>query len=222
MSQTNYNYKMNYFTAPLSNRFFNVFIVLLVCSTGAFAQVNKCVDGKGGISYSETPCESLQQGKQILGRDATASDPERDAFSRQQHRESLNRTMQQQRDMIDGYPPPLPQRSSVEKIDKPVVERDVEGCETYSSTKGCIGGERSRNPNWSPSKGYFGGGGPADQRRANEEARRAASSPGQMNCDRAGCWGSQNGVRYNRAAGGNLIGTNGQFCIRAGNTFSCN
>lgn len=52
-------------------------------------------------------------------------------------------------------------------------------------------------------------------------ARRA---PGQLvNCDAAGCWGAQNGVRYNLVAGGNLQGTDGSFCARgAGNTFSCN
>jgi len=48
--------------------------------------------------------------------------------------------------------------------------------------------------------------------------------PGQLvNCDAAGCWGAQNGVRYNLVAGGNLQGTDGSFCTRgAGNTFHCN
>lgn len=194
----------------------------LMFASTAFAQVNKCVGSDGKISYSEVSCASMQQGRQILGRDATASNLERDALSRQQHRESLNRTMQQQRDAINGHSSPPFRRAADEKDDERVVAKDVEGCETYSSAKGCIGGERSRNPMWSPNKGYFGGGGPADQRRASEEARRAASRPGRMNCDKAGCWGSENGVRYNNAAGGNLIGTNGQFCVRAGNSFSCN
>ena len=52
----------------------------------------------------------------------------------------------------------------------------------------------------------------------------ARRGPGQfVNCDTAGCWGSQNGVRYNFGAGGNLHGTDGSFCTRsASNTFSCN
>lgn len=57
-----------------------------------------------------------------------------------------------------------------------------------------------------------------------EPAPPARRGPGQLvNCDRAGCWGSQNGIRYNFGAGGNLHGTDGSFCARgAGNTFSCN
>ncbi|MCY1245543.1 hypothetical protein D9M72_587030 [compost metagenome] len=104
------------------------------------------------------------------------------------------------------------------------VSADSEQCETYGTRKGCYGGERARNPKWSPTRGYHGSGGPADQQYEAERRARAASAPGQMvNCDAAGCWGSQNGVRYNRVAGGNLAGTNGSFCTRgAGNTFSCN
>lgn len=61
----------------------------------------------------------------------------------------------------------------------------------------------------------------ADRRRNERQPR---IGPGQLvNCDAAGCWGSQNGVRYNRDAGGNLAGTDGSFCARgAGNTFNCN
>lgn len=57
-----------------------------------------------------------------------------------------------------------------------------------------------------------------------EPAPPMRRGPGQfVNCDTAGCWGAQNGVRYNFGAGGNLHGTDGSFCVRgAGNTFSCN
>ena len=207
---------------PTLGKQLSALLVLLSCATATLAQVNKCVDSKGKISYSEISCASTKQGGQLLGREATAANPERDAYSRQLHRESLNRTMQQQRDAIDGYPARPPRRASVEQDDDQVTARDTEGCETYSPAKGCIGGERARNPNWSPRKGYFGGGGPADQRRALEEVPRAASAPGYMNCNASGCWGSQNGVRYNKVANGNLVGTNGQFCVRAGNSFNCN
>lgn len=57
-----------------------------------------------------------------------------------------------------------------------------------------------------------------------QPAPLARRGPGQfVNCDQAGCWGAQNGTRYNFVAGGNLQGTDGSFCTRgAGNTFSCN
>ncbi|AVQ81686.1 hypothetical protein C4F17_12405 [Variovorax sp. PMC12] len=66
------------------------------------------------------------------------------------------------------------------------------------------------------------GAAPAAQR--YEPAQPVHRGPGQfVNCDQAGCWGAQNGVRYNFVAGGNLQGTDGTFCARgAGNTFSCN
>lgn len=57
-----------------------------------------------------------------------------------------------------------------------------------------------------------------------EPAQPVRRGPGQfVNCDQAGCWGAQNGTRYNFVAGGNLQGTDGSFCTRgAGNTFNCN
>lgn len=65
---------------------------------------------------------------------------------------------------------------------------------------------------------------PAQQQQYYQPAPPARRGPGQLvNCDTAGCWGAQNGVRYNYGAGGNLHGTDGSFCARgAGNTFSCN
>ena len=66
------------------------------------------------------------------------------------------------------------------------------------------------------------GAAPAAQR--YEPAQPVRRGPGQfVNCDQAGCWGAQNGVRYSYVAGGNLQGADGSFCARgAGNTFSCN
>lgn len=65
---------------------------------------------------------------------------------------------------------------------------------------------------------------PAAAQQQYQPALPARTGPGQfVNCDAAGCWGAQNGVRYNFGAGGNLHGTDGSFCTRgAGNTFSCN
>lgn len=164
----------------------------------------------------------------MLGRNATDSPV--DPYAAQRNLDSIERSRQLQQDMVDSSiqqsqgsggaialnpgraAPPAP------------VTADSEPCDTYGTRKGCYGGERGRNPKWSPTRGYYGSGGPADQQYEAERRARAASAPGQMvNCDTAGCWGSQNGVRYNRVAGGNLSGTNGSFCTRgAGNTFSCN
>jgi hypothetical protein len=208
-------------------RFVLAFAVLLASAGGACAQVNKCTDASGKVSYSEQACTGTQRGGQVLGIEATRMDPARDRISAQLHRESLNRTMQGQREMIDGPP----RQASAETDDEApapqsarpaaIAEADpTASCDTYSTRAGCIGGRRETNSTWSPREGYYGvdhpGGPPA--------AAPLAAGPGSLvNCDQAGCWGSANGVRYNRAAGGNLIGTNGSFCTRgAGNNFSCN
>ena len=168
----------------------------------------------------------MQRGGQVLGREATRMDPERERYNAQLHRESLNRTMQGQRELIDGPP----RQASTETDDeapaprstRPAAVAEVDptaSCDTYSTRAGCIGGSRATNSTWSPRKGYYGGDHPG-----GPPAAPAAVGPGSLvNCDTAGCWGSANGVRYNRAAGGNLVGTNGAFCTRgAGNNFSCN
>lgn len=46
-------------------------VVLALSAAGASAQVHKCVDAKGKISYSETPCSAAERGGQVLGSEAT-------------------------------------------------------------------------------------------------------------------------------------------------------
>jgi len=93
-------------------------------------------------------------------------------------------------------------------------------CQTTSTRKGCIGGSRSTNSNWSPRRGYYGGGGPADQQyeREQEQARQAAAAraarPSEQltNCNANGCWDSQ-GNRYKRTGDGSrLTGADGRTC----------
>lgn len=207
-----------------------IFGILAVMSLETEAQVHRCTDSNGKTSFSDVPCPiTAKNSEQVLGRSATETSA--DPFAAQRNIESIERARQLQQETVEG----LIQQSrgtsgattmSSGRSAASARQTPAEGeqCETYGTRKGCYGGERARNQKWSTARGYHGSGGPADQQYDAERRARAASAPGQMvNCDAAGCWGSQNGVRYNRVAGGNLQGTNGSFCARgAGNTFSCN
>lgn len=55
-----------------------------------------------------------------------------------------------------------------------------------------------------------------------ESRERARSAQAQItSCDKAGCWDT-NGARYNRAAGGNFVRSDGEFCRRVGPALQCN
>ena len=60
-----------------------------------------------------------------------------------------------------------------------------------------------------------------EQRKAQRQRQAAAQSGQLVNCDQAGCWGT-NGQRYNNAAGGNFYRNDGAFCLRNGPTVTCN
>lgn len=207
-------------------------------STTVTGQVHKCVDSSGRISYSQIPCQGAQRGGQVLGREATEMRNEPDGYRHQLQMESLNRTHQQQRELIDGpAPPPQPatSRAASQGDEPPTVgeAEETEKCETYSLHKGCIGGERSRNPNWSARKGYFGSGGPADRKREQQEAAAEAARaeatrkqslhpPRVSKCNDRGCWDNA-GNRYNRIRDDNeFFSTNGKFCRIVGQNMTCN
>jgi hypothetical protein len=187
--------------------------VLLATAGGACAQVNKCTDASGKVSYSEQACTDAQRGGQVLGREATRMDPERDRYNAQLHRESLNRTMQGQRELIDGPPPsaedearyeaprPAPAPYNPNKLIDEQSERNM-----AKRMAELEGGRRQR----------------ADQQQEQQQQRRQRQGPTSFSgCDTAGCWGN-NGVHYSRVAGGNMAGSDGSFCSTAnGQNFSC-
>lgn len=60
-----------------------------------------------------------------------------------------------------------------------------------------------------------------EQRSSQRQRQAAAQSSQLVNCDKAGCW-STDGQRYNNAAGGNFIRSDGVFCVRNGPVVTCN
>lgn len=212
-------------------------LVGLLAVGGASAQVHRCIDAAGKAAYSDTPCAtSAKRAEQVLGREATES--RFDPYAGQRNLQSIERARAIQQGTVDrsieqAQGPAAatmlgaPNRAAA----APVRSAEVEGCETRTGRGDCIGGERRQNPNWSPRRGYFGGGGPADQRYEADRARRAAASeqaesdrPATLtNCNAGGCW-DDSGNRYNRTGDGSrLVGPTGQVCReKAGGHVSCN
>lgn len=208
---------------------------LLVLGIEGAAQVHKCTDSSGKSTFSDTPCPtSAKQSQQVLGASATISP--NDPLASQRTRMSIERAAEINRSTSEFSIEQSQSTARGSEIDAGRTRNEgprsafapdqYDAPETVTPRNGPIGGSRASNPNWSPRRGYYGGGGPADQRYEAEQAARQRQrvAPGQMvNCDRAGCWGANNGVRYNFAAGGNMNGSDGSFCTRTGpNGFNCN
>jgi hypothetical protein len=204
---------------------------IALAAVSANAQVHRCIDAGGKATYSDVPCtSSAKQATQVLGR--TATDTVDDPYARERNLVSIERARAIQQGTVNSAIRQEQASSGALLLGRSDNRRatpaaspseDTEGCETYSPRRGCYGGERAHNPNWSPRAGYHGGGGPADQRKEAQEQAAARALPTSFTgCDKAGCW-SNTGARYSFVAGGNLSGPGGQFCTRgAGNTFSCN
>jgi len=204
-------------------------LAAMVLVLPAGAQVHKCVDAAGKVSFSDAPCPaSAKQSQRVMGEEATST---YDPYAHERTMQSYERDSAINR----AYAPQLNSGGNAAAMDagrtgsgpgprSAFAPQYEDQPQTENSRRGPIGGSREGNPNWSPRRGYYGGGGPADQRYEADQAARRVSAPGQMvNCDSAGCWGANNGVRYNSAGGGNLIGTNGSFCTNAGGgMFHCN
>lgn len=183
---------------------FAVTAFLLLAASAGHAQVHKCVDAAGKVSYSETPCgASAKQSQQMMGRQATST---YDPYAAQRTMESYERATAISRSINDGAAAQQPD------VGGGIIDNSPSGPGGTNRKFDAANAQRARLA--------------AEQARRIEEEREArrASSPVQLvNCDPMGCWGANNGVRYNFVAGGNLQGTNGQFCARgAGNNFSCN
>lgn len=204
---------------------------LLSLAGSASAQVYRCVDSTGRQAFSDAPCAAnAQSGAQVLGAGATQRlGADEEAAASQRNLQSIERARALQQDTVNasigaaqtqapgGLTPAPSYLTGAPTQPAPPADR----AETYSPRRGGIGGSREVNPNWSPSRGYYGGGGPADQRHDAQQAARRAAAPGRMVCDKTGCWGSNNGIRYESVGGGHLKGPDGVLCRKAGDRFHC-
>lgn len=210
--------------------------LLLACS--ASAQVFRCVDASGKTIYADTPCvtDKTKRADQVLDRSAT--EQRWDPYAGDRNMESIQRARAIQQGSVDTVTrqsqgeggaavigSPAPRQRAVESQ---ASDSNPESCDTYSTRKGCMGGARGNNPNWSPRRGYYGGGGSADrayeqeQERARDAAARAPVPIAATNCNASGCWDSA-GNRYNRTGRGDKFWrSDGKFCQSNGSSITCN
>jgi hypothetical protein len=214
---------------------------MLLVALPVAAQVHKCIDAVGKTAFSDTPCPSnAKSAARILDSSATERRPEEEATAAERNMRSIedaSRILQEPTsDAQIGAPAAMvaPRQRATQQIgsaqSSPDVHPDDLACDTVSPRKGCVGGARQANPNWSPRRGYFGGGGPADQRYQQEQerareaaARAAAAGPERVSrCDGGGCWDTS-GNRYSRTGDGqHFRRSDGALCRANGNTFNCN
>lgn len=216
---------------------FSFAMVLALAAGASHAQVHKCVDAAGKVSYSETPCgAAAKQSQQMMGREATST---YDPYAHQRTMQSYQRDSAINR----AYAPQLDARGDA---GGGIVDASRTGgtqprsasapqyddqSQTQSTRKGPIGGSRDVNPNWSPRRGYYGGGGPADQKyEAEQEGNqrlpgRGAAFPKTLSrCDGSYCYDTTGGS-YLRNGDGTLLKSGGGVCRQTPGLpgqFTCN
>ncbi|MNX79855.1 hypothetical protein D3C86_1114990 [compost metagenome] len=179
-----------------------VFLVTAVLAAGAIAQVHKCVDAAGKITFSDVLCPTTsKKAARVLGADATDRRWENEAFGRERNMQSIENATRILRE---------PTSDALGDSGGGIIQSDPN--------------ERIRAQDDRNMQRRLGELEVDRQRREERAQARAAAAPPPIaaNCDAAGCWDTL-GNRYNRTGNGrNFWRQDGKFCRAAGNTFSCN
>jgi hypothetical protein len=194
--------------------FLSALAVLLFAAFGARAQIYKCRDANGKVTYSQTACAGSGQ---LLDGHHPSSAPLRELTQRRQ----VERARQlQQLGAPSPAPAVIPGAQAQGCLDEQGV-RNVEAAATsirlHALDREVHAEQIRRAKACEPLMSD-------DEMRAFKEqvrARRRASRPVTIMCDHVGCNGSD-GSHYTPAAGGNLIRQDGTFCVRTGMTAQCN
>lgn len=220
----------------------SLLLAAMACiSASVGAQVLRCVAADGKVTYGDGAgcATSAKPVERVLGREATEQRDEPEGYRRQLQMESIQRARRIRQDTVEGVAQQsqgsggagiMEQEPASQSTDRAKVSLATStSCDTYSPRKGCIGGGRAENPNWSARRGYHGGGGPTDRQYELEAelARRAATTaatqrPSMLtNCNASGCWDSS-GNRYDRVGDGTkFIGPGGGMCRQVGQRVIC-
>ncbi|MGJ3704611.1 DUF4124 domain-containing protein [Variovorax sp. AFSI2.2] len=180
---------------------------LLAASFAACAQVHRCTDAAGKVSFSDTACPTTaKQAARVLGADATDRRWENEVYGRQRNMESIENAARLLReptsDAVGDAGGGIIQSDPNERI----RAQDERNMQRRMAT---MDADRARR---------------AERDARADEARQAGSgAPTTItNCNASGCWDSA-GNRYNRTGDGrNFWRADGKFCRANGNTFSCN
>lgn len=178
----------------------------LVVSCGASAQVHRCTDAAGKVSFSDTACPTTsKQAARVLGADATDRRWENEVYGRQRNMESIENATRILReptsDAVGDGGGGIIQSDPNERIraqdDRNMQRRMAE-----------IDADRARR---------------AERDARAEEARRASRGGPTLltNCNATGCWDNA-GNRYNRRGDGQTLWSgDGRVCRPRGNAIYC-
>lgn len=182
-------------------------VFLLVAAFGASAQVHRCIDAAGKVSFSDTICPSTaKSAARVLGADATAPRWENEAYGRERNMQSIENASRILREPTSD------------------ARGDSGGGIIQSDPNERIRAQDQRNMQRRAAEIDADRIKQEDRAARNEEARQAAARAPKVitNCNAGGCWDSA-GNRYNRTGSGqNFWRSDGKFCRAQGNTFSCN
>lgn len=182
-----------------------VLAALIGLGTGAGAQVIRCVDGAGNVSYTDQRCPAnTRQAEQVLGPEATAPQPQQARPTREAEAPSQREPAQ------TAAPTPRP----APPVPGGLIVIDPRGTELAAQRQRDL--ERQRDaeypadPGYDPYPGY-----------ARPPARPRDMRPRIRNCDAGGCQDTQ-GNRYDNSGRLNSYrGLDGRTCQPMGTTVVC-
>lgn len=179
----------------------------------AAAQVNKCVDAAGKVSYGEAPCAATQRGGQVLGRGAT--EPVHDPYAAQRTMDTYRRASAIQRSTLDAVTRQSQSQDpgAVLMDHKPNERIDAQSKRNMDRRMAELEADEQRRGEMD------------ERRRLQREKAQAEARQGPIqltNCDGSGCWDTR-GNRYNATGDGSKFFRNdGKFCRSDGIRIICN
>lgn len=182
-------------------------VIGVLIALPAAAQVHKCVDAAGKITFSDVLCPTTsKKPARVLGSDATDQRWENETYGRERNMQSLENASRILRE---------PTSDAV---------GDAGGGIIHSDPNARIREQGERNLQRRLAEIEASRAKQEERATRGEEARQAAvrAPKAITNCNAGGCWDST-GNRYNRTGNGqNFWRSDGKFCRAHGNTMSCN
>lgn len=211
-------------------------VAFLSCTVAfcAQAQVFKCPDATGKITYSDAPC-STPGGQRIDASTLRSNSLPPGHRPMRQRPPSATAEVAAQEPaaaVIPGGMPRCPSDQDVSNIKAAmtaiVVQKRMTSLRSeLARAENCrLSGGQYSNSDWERMnlilRGFEDG---AAEAREQDKQRQGTHLPREApatltNCDQAGCWDTS-GRRYNNAAGG-MFRQDGAFCRRVANSLQCN
>lgn len=187
-----------------------VFAALIAFGGASTAQVIRCVDASGKVSYGDTACASdARRADQVLGPDATERRAEPENYRRQEQLDGVNRASQLQRESLDTVTRNSQAPGGAVILDPRANERIEEQRERDRQRRDA---ELAADEAWRQDHDPY----------RRPIARQPDMRPRLRNCNASGCSDTQ-GNQYDRT--GKLdryVRPDGKTCRPVGTTVICN